>query len=163
VPKCPLRAEGGRLAHFDIAAGVEASRDNAVTIRPLWPDWFWTVRLLIRTLQRLAAPGLGVLAVWLIVFVVFPIVDRRLPWVLALSVTYGVAAYVMLPRAVRMGPKIFQELQRSGAIQSVTFHQTRDRVTAESVNHYVTDGQVAVATLVTTVEAAVGGASRPET
>jgi hypothetical protein len=66
------------------------------------------VRILSRILPRLAILGLGVLIVWLIVFVVFRIADRRLPWILALSVTYAVAAYVILPRAVRMGLKILQ-------------------------------------------------------
>ena len=62
---------------------------------------------LIRILQRVAVLGLGVLSVWLIVFV-FKWVDFRLPWILALSVTYGLAAYVILPRVVRMGLKILQ-------------------------------------------------------
>jgi len=66
------------------------------------------VRLLKRLLQRFLILGLGVLSVWLIVFVVFEFADRRLPWVLALGLTYGVAAYVILPRAVRMGLKILQ-------------------------------------------------------
>ena len=65
------------------------------------------VSSLIRILQRVAVLGLGVLSVWLIVFV-FKWVDFRLPWILALSVTYGLAAYVILPRAVRMGLKILQ-------------------------------------------------------
>ena len=62
--------------------------------------------MLVRLLQRLAILGLGVLSVWLIVFVVFQFADQRLPWVLALSVTYGIGAYLILPRAVRMGLKI---------------------------------------------------------
>ena len=65
------------------------------------------MRFLIRQLQRLLILGLGVLSVWLTVFV-FEWVDRRLPWILALSISYGVAAYVILPRAVRMGLKILQ-------------------------------------------------------
>ena len=63
---------------------------------------------MIRLLQRLAILGLGVLSVWLIVFVVFRIADNRLPWILALSATYGVGAYVILPRVVRMSLKISQ-------------------------------------------------------
>jgi LssY C-terminus len=66
------------------------------------------VRLATRLFQRLLVLGLGVVSVWLIVFVVFQIADRRLPWVLALSVTYGLAAYVILPRVVRMSLKILQ-------------------------------------------------------
>jgi hypothetical protein len=67
------------------------------------------MRLLKRLLQRLLVFGLGIFSVWLIVFVVFDFADRRLPWVLALAVTYGIAAYVVLPRAVRMGLKILQQ------------------------------------------------------
>ena len=65
------------------------------------------MRLAIRTLQRIAIFGLGVLSVWLIVDV-FELVDRRLPWILAVSATYVIGAYLILPRAVRMGLKILQ-------------------------------------------------------
>jgi hypothetical protein len=63
--------------------------------------------LLTRLLQRLLILGLGILAVWLIVFV-FRFVDRRLPWILAVALTYGIAAYIILPRVVRMGLKILR-------------------------------------------------------
>src|SRR4249920_2034985 len=66
------------------------------------------MRLLKRFLQRLVIFGLGIFSVWLIVFVVFEFADRRLPWFLALAVTYGVAAYIILPRIVRMGLKVLQ-------------------------------------------------------
>lgn len=66
------------------------------------------MRLLRRLVQRLLVVGLGIVTVWLIVFVVFKFVDHRLPWVLAVGVTYAVAAYVILPRAVRMGLKVVQ-------------------------------------------------------
>jgi LssY C-terminus len=65
------------------------------------------VRLLKRSLHRLLILGLGILSVWLIVFV-FRLTDRRLPSVLALAFTYGIAAYIILPRAVRMGLKVLQ-------------------------------------------------------
>lgn len=65
------------------------------------------MRLLKRWLQRLLILGLGILSVWLIIFV-FRFTDRRLPWVLALALTYGIAAYIVLPRAVRMSLKILQ-------------------------------------------------------
>jgi len=52
--------------------------------------------------------GVGIVTVWLIVFVVFESADRRLPWFLALGITYGIAAYIVLPRAVRIGLKILQ-------------------------------------------------------
>jgi hypothetical protein len=43
--------------------------------------------------------GPGVTTVWLVVFVVFRFADHRLPWILALGATYGLATYVILPRA----------------------------------------------------------------
>ena len=66
------------------------------------------MRLLNRLVQRLLIFGLGIFCVWLIVFVVFETADRRLPWILAVGVTYGIAAYIVLPRAIRMGLKILQ-------------------------------------------------------
>jgi hypothetical protein len=65
------------------------------------------MRSLIRAFQRLLILGLGVLSIWLIVDV-FHFVDRRLPWILALALTYGAAAYVILPRVVRMGLRVLQ-------------------------------------------------------
>jgi LssY-like putative type I secretion system component LssY len=66
------------------------------------------MRLLKRLVQRLLIFGLGILCVWLIVFVIFETADRRLPWILAVGITYGIAAYIVLPRAIRMGLKILQ-------------------------------------------------------
>jgi hypothetical protein len=66
------------------------------------------VRWLKRLLQRLLVLGLGVLSVWLIVFVIFETADRRLPWIFALGLTYGIAAYIVLPRVIRIGLKILQ-------------------------------------------------------
>jgi hypothetical protein len=64
--------------------------------------------MLKRLVQRLAIFGLGVLCVWLIVFVVFRFADHQLHWVGAVGLTYAVAAYAILPYAVRMGLKILQ-------------------------------------------------------
>jgi hypothetical protein len=66
------------------------------------------VGVLTRFVERLAVLGLGVISVWLVVFVVFRVTDRRLPWILALSLTYALAAYVILPWVVRMSLKILQ-------------------------------------------------------
>jgi len=44
------------------------------------------MRLLTRLLRRSLILGLGVVSVWLIVFVAFDFADQRLPWLLALSV-----------------------------------------------------------------------------
>ena len=67
------------------------------------------MRPLIRLLQRTAILGLGILSVWLIVFVVLDFADRRLPWAVALGLTYAIAAYVILPRAVRLGLNILRQ------------------------------------------------------
>jgi LssY C-terminus len=66
------------------------------------------VKLLVRLLQRLAIFGLGIFSVWLIVFVVFETADRRLPWILAVGISYGFAAYIVLPRVIRLGLRILQ-------------------------------------------------------
>ncbi len=65
------------------------------------------MRLLTLLFERLLVFATGVFTVWLIVFV-FRITDRRLPTILALCVVYGLAAYVILPRIVRMNLKILQ-------------------------------------------------------
>jgi hypothetical protein len=65
------------------------------------------VRLLKRLLRRVLIFGLGILSVWLIVYV-FRLTDNRLPTVLALALTYGIAAYIILPRVVRVGLKVAQ-------------------------------------------------------
>lgn len=51
---------------------------------------------------------IGVIAVWLIVDVIWRETDQRLPWMVALAVTYAVAAYGILPWFVRMGLKALQ-------------------------------------------------------
>lgn len=63
--------------------------------------------MIVRLLQRVAILALGVLSIWLIVDV-FKFVDHRTPTILALSITYALAAYVILPRAVRMGLKLLR-------------------------------------------------------
>jgi len=62
--------------------------------------------LLRRLWRHILVFLIGVFAVWLIVFVVFQVTDNTLPWILAVAVTYGLAAYVILPRAIRMGIKV---------------------------------------------------------
>jgi hypothetical protein len=86
------------------------------------------VGLLNRFLQRLLILGLGIFTVWLIVFVVFEDADRRLPWALALGLTYGIAAYVILPRAVRLGLKFLHR----GRVPSFT--TTGDGLPGDPVN-----------------------------
>ena len=64
------------------------------------------MRLLNRLLQRLVILGLGIVSVWVIVFLVFDTADRRLPWILAVGLTYAIAAYVILPQVIRLGLKL---------------------------------------------------------
>src|SRR5262245_49107520 len=66
------------------------------------------VRLIKRLLRRFLVVCIGVFSVWLIVFVVFDDTERRPPWIIALGLTYALAAYVILPRVVRMSLKILQ-------------------------------------------------------
>jgi hypothetical protein len=63
---------------------------------------------MILLLQRLLIVALGVVTIWLIVFVVFKTADSRLPWMVAVGVTYGVAAYIILPRVIRLGLRLLQ-------------------------------------------------------
>lgn len=83
------------------------------------------LRLLI---ERLLVLGLGVLTVWVIAFVVFDAADKRLPLALALAVTYALAAYVILPRAIRLGLRIL----RRGRVPSYT--TTGDGLPGDPVN-----------------------------
>jgi hypothetical protein len=64
------------------------------------------MRVLNRLLQRLVILGLGIVSVWVIVFLVFDTADRRLPWILAVGLTYAIAAYVILPQVIRLGLKL---------------------------------------------------------
>ncbi|HEY1888331.1 MAG TPA: hypothetical protein VGG86_20150, partial [Roseiarcus sp.] len=65
------------------------------------------MRFLTLICRRVAVSALGAFGVWLIVFV-FRVTDSRLPTILALSLVYALAAYVILPRIVRMSLKILQ-------------------------------------------------------
>ena len=66
------------------------------------------MRLLLLLWRRTLVVLIGILTVWLIVFVVFKVTDNTLPWIAAVAVTYGLAAYVILPRAIRMGLKVLK-------------------------------------------------------
>lgn len=79
-------------------------------------------------IQRLLILVLGMLTVWLIAFVFFDFADRRLPVALAIAVTYGLAAYVILPRAIRIGVRILNR----GRVPSYTI--TGDGLPGDPVN-----------------------------
>lgn len=86
------------------------------------------MRWLRLQLQRLLVAGIGVVTVWLIAFVVFDFADKRLPVAIALAVTYAVAAYVILPRAIRLVLKIMGR----GRVPSYT--TTADGLPGDPVN-----------------------------
>lgn len=86
------------------------------------------MRRLKLAVQRILVFALGGLTVWLIAFVYFDFADRQLPWVLAIAFTYGVAAYVILPRAIRIGLRIL----RRGRVPSYT--TTGDGFPGDPVN-----------------------------
>jgi LssY-like putative type I secretion system component LssY len=65
------------------------------------------MRVIVRFLERVAVFGVGVLSIWLIAYV-FRFTDHRAPTIVALAVAYGIGAYIILPRAVRLGLKILQ-------------------------------------------------------
>jgi LssY C-terminus len=79
-------------------------------------------------LRRLLVFVLGVLTVWLITFAVFDAADQRLPLGLAVAVTYVLAAYVILPRAIRIGLRILHR----GRVPSYTI--TGDGLPGDPVN-----------------------------
>ena len=84
------------------------SQGAQCTLRPKRTNGGSIVRLLVRLLQRLLLLALGIVSVWLIVFVFFEFEEHRLPWILALGLTYGVSAYIILPWIVRLGLNILQ-------------------------------------------------------
>jgi len=86
------------------------------------------MRLLKLLLQRLAVFALGVATVWLVAFVLFDFADKRLPVAFALAATYGLAAYVVLPRVIRLGLRILQR----GHVPSYTI--TGDGLPGDPVN-----------------------------
>jgi hypothetical protein len=63
---------------------------------------------LLRLLTRLVTLGLGILAIWVIIFVIYPFADNRTSNFIAIVITYVVSAYLVLPFIVRMGVKLIQ-------------------------------------------------------
>jgi hypothetical protein len=86
------------------------------------------MRQLKLLLRRLLVFALGAVTVWLIAFVIFDFADQRLPVAFAVAVTYALAAYVVMPRAIRIGLKILQR----GRVPSYTL--TGDGLPGDPVN-----------------------------
>lgn len=86
------------------------------------------MRWLKRMGQRLLVAVLGVFTVWLIAVLFFDVADRRLPLILALAVSYALAAYIILPRVVRISARILN----AGKVPSYTL--TGDGLPGDPVN-----------------------------
>jgi hypothetical protein len=86
------------------------------------------MRVLKLLLRRFLVLALGAAVVWFIAFVIFVRADQHLPVALAVAFTYGIAAYVVLPRAIRMGAWILQR----GHVPSYTI--TGDGLPGDPVN-----------------------------
>ncbi|MGH1575021.1 LssY C-terminal domain-containing protein [Methylobacterium sp. P31] len=78
--------------------------------------------------QRTLVALLGLVTVWLILVLFYDVADRRLPLVLALASTYAASAYLILPRAIRLGARILNR----GSIPSYTL--TGDGLPGDPVN-----------------------------
>src|SRR5687768_17188257 len=91
-----------------------STEDVLAVLKPIWTvkpetaDPGFRMMVVRLALKRLLIFALGVLTIWLIVFVVFDVAEHRLPLVFAVVITYGIAAYVILPRAIRIGLRILQ-------------------------------------------------------
>ncbi|HXT05561.1 MAG TPA: LssY C-terminal domain-containing protein [Roseiarcus sp.] len=86
------------------------------------------MRRLTLFLRRFVVFAIGAVCVWLIAFVIFDAADNRLPRVLAAAVTYGLGAYVVLPRAVRIGLRVLKQ----GRVPSYTL--TGDGLPGDPIN-----------------------------
>ena len=79
--------------------------------------------------RRCLVFGLGLASVWLIVFVFLDIEDRhRVPWFLGLAISYGSAAYLILPWTIRTSLRILHR----GRVPSYT--TTGDGLPGDPVN-----------------------------
>jgi hypothetical protein len=86
------------------------------------------VRRLKLLAQRTLVFALGLVTVWLILLLFYDVADRRLPLVLALASTYAAAAYLILPRAIRLGTHILNR----GRVPAYTL--TGDGLPGDPVN-----------------------------
>lgn len=78
--------------------------------------------------QRTLVALLGLMTVWMILVLFYDVADRRLPLVLALASTYAASAYLILPRAIRLGTRILNR----GSIPAYTL--TGDGLPGDPVN-----------------------------
>ena len=82
----------------------------------------------LRWLKRGLIGSVGALMIWLIVFEVFDRLEDRLPWLVALLITYYLSAYILLPAVIRITSLIV----RKGRIPRFT--EARDGLEVDPVN-----------------------------
>ena len=86
------------------------------------------MKFFTRWLKRGVIGLVGAVMVWLIVFEIFDRLEDRLPWLVALLITYYLSAYILLPRVIRITSLII----RKGRIPRFT--QARDGIEVDPVN-----------------------------
>lgn len=86
------------------------------------------MKIIIRWFKRGVIGSVGAVMVWLIVFEIFDRLEDRLPWLLALLITYCLSAYIILPRVIRITSLII----RKGRIPRFT--QALDGIEVDPVN-----------------------------
>ena len=86
------------------------------------------MNFLARWCQRIGTFLIAILAIWFIVTQVFERLHERFPLVLALSITYLISAYIILPLVVHFGLTIV----RRGRIPQVT--RARDGLPEDPIN-----------------------------
>jgi len=86
------------------------------------------MKFVTRWLKRGVIGSVGAMMVWLIVFEIFDRLEDRLPWLLALLITYYLSAYIILPRVIRITSLII----RKGRIPRFT--EALDGIEVDPVN-----------------------------
>lgn len=67
------------------------------------------MKFVTRWLKRGVIGSVGAMMVWLIVFEIFDRLEDRLPWLVALLITYYLSAYIILPRVIRITSLIIRK------------------------------------------------------
>lgn len=62
-----------------------------------------------RWLKRGVVGLVGAIMVWLIVFEIFDRLEDRMPWLIALLITYYLSAYILMPRVIRITSLIIRK------------------------------------------------------
>jgi len=86
------------------------------------------MKLITRWIKRGVIGTVGALMVWLIVFELFDRLEDRMPWLVALLITYYISAYIILPRVIRITLLII----RKGRIPRFT--EALDGIEVDPVN-----------------------------